>query len=59
VHQEAEELNKDIQRVVSNLNKNFDNNKNESNKDNKQDQEQIDLIMKRMLQMEAKYDALK
>ncbi len=45
MNEEAEELNKDIQKVVSNLNKIFDNNQNESNKDNKQDQEHINLLM--------------
>jgi hypothetical protein len=45
VNKETKELNKDIQKVLSNLNKNFDNNQNERIMDNKQDQEQINLLM--------------
>ena len=46
MNEEAEELNKDIQKVVSNQIKNFDINQNESNKDNKKDQQQIDIWKK-------------
>ncbi len=41
VNEEAEILNKDIHKVVSNLNKNFD----KKQKDKKKDQVQIDLLM--------------
>ncbi len=44
--------------VISNLNKTFDDNQNETNEDYKQDQELLVLLMKKIEQLEAKYDAL-
>jgi hypothetical protein len=48
VNEEAEDLNKDIQMVISNLNKTFDDNQNETNEDYKQDQELLVLLMKKI-----------